>query len=35
MKTIIYSCHTNSNYIELQYLSIKKYFNTDFEQMKL
>ncbi len=31
MKTIIYSCHTNSNYIELQYLSIKKYFNTDFE----
>lgn len=31
MKTIIYSCHINANYIELQYESIKKFFKTDYE----
>lgn len=31
MKTIIYSCHTNYKFVELQKKSIEKYFETDFE----
>jgi hypothetical protein len=31
MKTIIYSCHTNCKFIELQYKSIQTYFKTDYE----
>ena len=31
MKTVIYSCHTNSKFIELQYKSIQKYFKTEYD----
>jgi len=31
MKTIIYSTLTNNTFLELQYKSIKKYFQSDFE----
>ena len=31
MKTIIYSTLTNNTFLETQYKSIKKYFQTDFE----
>ena len=31
MKTIIYSCHTNCKFIELQYKSIQKYFKSEYE----